>query len=307
MNKLKVVALLGLCAVMLTACDSQPKEAEGTKIAAESTAQNVEESTAQAGSETDDVAVSSENGSEEQSSQEESTQDTEESSEASGAKESSESAEASTETTESEQPLTAEEAYAPVLDEIYKYSELTEDGPEVPDGYMGIWETMMGADKETVKDQISYEFMDLDENGTEELIVYTTDAYDDNRDRVLAAYALDGNTPVQILEGWVRNSYYLTEDHRFFNLASSGAASTGFGFFRMAPNGKELQVVSFNFSDFVDEEFTKIGWFSNNTGDWDKANSEAAGFDPDEVWDIIDSYQQSAVKIGGKTLGEYNR
>ena len=70
---------------------------------------------------------------------------------------------------------------------------------------------------------LGYCLQDLDGDGTEELLVGTTDP--DHDDRLLfSAFTLEGGAPVRLFVSWGRNCHYLSSLGTFYNTGSSGAA-----------------------------------------------------------------------------------
>lgn len=71
-----------------------------------------------------------------------------------------------------------------------------------------------------------FTFMDLDEDGTDELLIAAlgSDFMDNTRAYVLAVYCLKDGAPVLAIEGWERNRYIIGNDGYIYNSGSAGAA-----------------------------------------------------------------------------------
>ena len=114
--------------------------------------------------------------------------------------------------------------------------------------YDGICEAKMGRDTSEALAGIGYTLYDVDGNGIEELIIADTGPEGWNN-RILLMYTLHDDKPVLLLEGWARNRYYLLNDGTIYNEGSSGAAYTSFGIYRMAEDGRSLEIIEFENED----------------------------------------------------------
>ena len=130
--------------------------------------------------------------------------------------------------------------------------------------YDGIREAKMGRDTDEALEGIGYTYYDVDDNGIEELIIADTGPEGWNN-RILLMYTLYDDKPVLIIDGWARNRYYLLNDGTIYNEGSSGAAYTDFGIYRMAEDGKSMEVIDYYYSgSYGDSEYS---WFYNTTGE----------------------------------------
>ena len=119
-----------------------------------------------------------------------------------------------------------------------------------------------------------YMFYDLDGNGVEELIISGDHAY--FKDGIAALYTLDEGEAVFLAGGWSRSRYRISEDGTIYHEGSSGAADSCFGTYRLAENGRELEIVDFYFSGGWEDP----NWYHNTTGvSGDKKNSEIVDVD----------------------------
>lgn len=83
-------------------------------------------------------------------------------------------------------------------------------------------------------DRLGFALLDLDGNGTQELII----AMDDESQSILDLYTYSEGKPFRVFTGWERNQYYLREGNLIYNQGSGGAAVTYYTFYRYS--GTEL-------------------------------------------------------------------
>lgn len=104
-------------------------------------------------------------------------------------------------------------------------------------------------------DRLCAFFLDLDENGVQELMI--TDGM-----MIYDLYTLENKQPVHLLTGWERNSYQFCMDNYIANHGSGGAALSLYNYYRME-NGKLVLQESILFDAAEDPEHP---WFRNNDG-----------------------------------------
>lgn len=76
----------------------------------------------------------------------------------------------------------------------------------------------------TSPSELGYALLDLDNDGTDELII----ANDAERQVIYDLYSLVDGKLVHVFTGWDRNSYELREGYRILNIGSNGAASADY-------------------------------------------------------------------------------
>ena len=79
------------------------------------------------------------------------------------------------------------------------------------------------AKEKNLSKRLGYKFVDLNRDGTDELLVSLIDKKDKLNNYVIAVYSYGGEGAKRILEGWSRNVYYQTKDGLILNEASGGA------------------------------------------------------------------------------------
>lgn len=91
-------------------------------------------------------------------------------------------------------------------------------------------------------DHVGYARVDLDGNGTEELIIAGI-GYDIPEEPYLfEIFTLENNTPVSVARSWARSRLFLMEDNRIYNEGSSGAAYSNFSVMQLS--GSQLRFLN---------------------------------------------------------------
>ena len=137
---------------------------------------------------------------------------------------------------------------------------------------------------------LGYALMDLDGDGTDELII----ADNGQRQVIYDLYSLVNGQLVHILSGGERNSYELRENSVILNTGSNGAASTDYVFYHVS-GGQLVQDTLIRFDAMADENHP---WFRGT-------NEQDLMQITDENWsdeDIYGMYASAAILI--KTFAE---
>lgn len=172
------------------------------------------------------------------------------------------------------------------------------DGERVfADGEFGVFEAAqaLGAD---ALGTIGYVFTDLNDDGTDELLIGVFDtmegAYVNNE--LYAGYTLAGDTPVLLFEGSARSAYSLMDGGSLFYYGSGGAMYSIFGE-AVVNDASDLVWVDYYFTYETDETMTEIGFFHNNSGEWDPRAAERLNVDADVFFAMQDAYAQRTVEL----------
>ena len=137
---------------------------------------------------------------------------------------------------------------------------------------------------------LGYALMDLDGDGTEELII----ADNGQRQVIYDLYSLVNGQLVHILSGGERNSYELRENSVILNVGSNGAASTDYVFYRVS-GGQLVQDTLIRFDAMADENHP---WFRGT-------NEQNLEHITDDSWSEENIYGMYAgVTIPIKTFAE---
>lgn len=188
--------------------------------------------------------------------------------------------------------------YYEILDSIYQMMCAGIDEYDYIEGTNGIGELIMSGD-ENVLQQVGYTFEDVNEDGTVELIIggiYEDDATNQSQ-TIYSVYTFQ-NTPHLLLEGWSRNRCFLLEDGTFFNEGSAGAIYKIFEHVKLEPDATEVSYIDYYFSYEKDASMEEIGYYHNQTGEWDPNVSEE--MTEDAFWEKFAAYGEEV-----KTLTFY--
>ncbi len=80
---------------------------------------------------------------------------------------------------------------------------------------------------------------------------------------VYDAYTVEDGELIQLLDGWARNRFQICEDGTVVKISSGGAAYTYYHLYELT--GKEMKFKKEYFTDYVDRDNDKIGWFVSDT------------------------------------------
>ena len=179
------------------------------------------------------------------------------------------------------------------------------DGERVfADGEFGVFEAAQALG-DAALDTIGYAFTNLNGDGTDELLIGVFDTMDGAfvQNELYAGYTLAGDTPVLLFEGSARSAYSLMDGGSLFYYGSGGAMYSIFGEAVVnAENG--LEWVDYYFTYETDETMTEIGFFHNNSGQWEPAMSERLDTDADAFFAVEDAYAQRTVTLEDTKFAE---
>lgn len=199
-------------------------------------------------------------------------------------------------------------AYETVMEQncdiMYNGYDTENDYPFVSSGVVEVSSMERGA----LLQYLGYAFEDVSGDGVPELIIGTIpneNAEIPEVQLLLGGYACKDGEPVCFLDGRARNVYEWLGDGRFFNYGSSGYAYSGFGTFRLSPDGTELQCEEWYFSDTKGADNSEIGYYHNKTGAWDKNAAEELDIDADAFWALSDKYDAEIKTLDLTPFAEY--
>ena len=180
--------------------------------------------------------------------------------------------------------------YDALLDEINGMIKDPEKAFEEADGRMGVLEAAMAFGGEEAPANIGYAIEDFGGDGVPELLIGLIEETQPVciGSEIYMAYTLVDGQLHLAFEGWNRNSYQYMGDDRFFYEGSAGAASFGFGTFRLLPDGTGLSCEEFYFSEWTDGSTMETEFWYNTSGEWDSSVSEKLDMTSDEFWKLAD-------------------
>ena len=197
-----------------------------------------------------------------------------------------------------------ENMYRDVLNFNYKTLSGGTDNYEYAEGTSGIGEIVMNGSENAI-DIVGYTFIDSNDDGIAELVIGGIYEERDGKyygENLYSVYTYDV-MPQLILEGWSRNRCYLLNDATYFTEGSSGAIYNVFENYRLGKNEVELSCIDYYFTKEKDDTFQEIGFYHNNTAEWEASVSEEMG--EDEYWDTLTAYTDRVIPLEFTPFSNY--
>ena len=149
----------------------------------------------------------------------------------------------------------------------------------------------------TSPSELGYALLDLDNDGTDELII----ANDAERQVIYDLYSLVDGKLVHVFTGWDRNSYELREGYRILNIGSNGAASADYVYCHLS-NGQLVTDSLIRFDAATDPDHP---WF-RGTGENDLAPITDENWSEDEVYNSAASLPIAITPFADASAGSYD-
>lgn len=149
----------------------------------------------------------------------------------------------------------------------------------------------------TSPSELGYALLDLDNDGTDELII----ANDAERQVIYDLYSLVDGKLVHVFTGWDRNSYELREGYRILNIGSNGAASADYVYCHLS-NGQLVTDSLIRFDAATDPDHP---WF-RGTGENDLAPITDENWSEDEIYSASASLPIAITSFADNSAGSYD-
>lgn len=149
----------------------------------------------------------------------------------------------------------------------------------------------------TYPSELGYALLDLDNDGTDELII----ANDAERQVIYDLYSLVDGKLVHVFTGWDRNSYELREGYRILNIGSNGAASADYVYCHLS-NGQLVTDSLIRFDAATDPDHP---WF-RGTGENDLAPITDENWSEDEIYSTAASLPIAITSFADDSAGSYD-
>ena len=149
----------------------------------------------------------------------------------------------------------------------------------------------------TYPSELGYALLDLDNDGTDELII----ANDAERQVIYDLYSLVDGKLVHVFTGWDRNSYELREGFRILNIGSNGAASADYVYCHLS-NGQLVTDSLIRFDAATDPDHP---WF-RGTGENDLAPIIDENWSEDEIYSAAASLPITITPFADASAGSYD-
>lgn len=149
----------------------------------------------------------------------------------------------------------------------------------------------------TSPSELGYALLDLDSDGTDELII----ANDAERQVIYDLYSLVDGKLVHVFTGWDRNSYELREGFRILNIGSNGAASADYVYCHLS-NGQLVTDSLIRFDAATDPDHP---WF-RGTSENDLAPITDENWSEDEIYSAAASLPIAITSFADDSAGSYD-
>lgn len=149
----------------------------------------------------------------------------------------------------------------------------------------------------TSPSELGYALLDLDNDGTDELII----ANDAERQVIYDLYSLVDGKLVHVFTGWDRNSYELREGFRILNIGSNGAASADYVYCHLS-NGQLVTDSLIRFDAATDPDHP---WF-RGTSENDLAPITDENWSEDEIYSAAASLPITITSFADNSAGSYD-
>ena len=149
----------------------------------------------------------------------------------------------------------------------------------------------------TSPSELGYALLDLDNDGTDELII----ANDAERQVIYDLYSLVDGKLVHVFTGWDRNSYELREGYRILNIGSNGAASADYVYCHLS-NGQLVTDSLIRFDAATDPDHP---WF-RGTSENDLAPITDENWSEDEIYSTAASLPIAITSFADDSVGSYD-
>lgn len=224
-------------------------------------------------------------------------------------------------TTATQAVTTAPTAATMSDDEIYEkfLSELCDDLNDVisDDTHLDWFRTKEGmigisqiaytpAERIKIMETIGYTFIDLNNDGSKELLVGVIDEKVKETwvgKRILCAYTVSDGQLALLWEGSEKHTYSLLDDLTVYYNGKSSAAEFGFGIFTLEKGSTALTCNEFYFNDYQDSDEFSV--YTNTTGQCDTTASQLLNVDMDAFYELDLSINARTQSIELTPLGTF--
>ncbi len=157
----------------------------------------------------------------------------------------------------------------------------------------------MSSEKNIAK-KIGYEFMDLNQDGTEELIITRIGNKEIEQNYIIAIYMYGNNGPKRVSEGWSRNAYYVIDNGQLLNEGSGGAMDNSFTKKRVRYEGEEV-LSELSMSSYVEGQ--KVMYAYNPNGE--TKNSKKYKVSKKKFNSILKTWEGNRMKFDATPISEF--
>ena len=165
----------------------------------------------------------------------------------------------------------------------------------------GIIETLMSC--ETTEERmkaLAYCIKDINEDGIDELLILNANDPEPGNVSILDMYTVVEGTPVKVIEGWARNSYYLLNDGMIYCSSSGGAAYSNEELLSFKANSHTLTSKELYFTYPKNEDMSTRAYYYSPDGVYDVA--AATEISADDYLAFYNECESKIVSFEAKTF-----
>ena len=200
------------------------------------------------------------------------------------------------------------EAYAPVLDEFYKFAAGSSDGDKIAEGALGVEEAIGELRGDAALKMIGYTIQDISGDGIPELLIGRPETQEDassGGNEIFAVYTCREGKPLGVFEGWRRNNFRYMGQGRFYNEGANGAMYGIFATYTIAQDGSSLLCNDYYFTHEKGQDMSEVAYFHNTSGQWDTKVSEELKTTGDQFWQMADNLVKQTKTVPLTPLTKY--
>ncbi len=150
---------------------------------------------------------------------------------------------------------------------------------------------------ETAREDLGYRLIDVDGDGSPELLIGLIARSDIEVENILGMYTLENYQPKLVMIGWDRCSYFLLDDMTLLNYGSNSAYSGGRMLYALKDG--ELTVLDAVIHDY---ELNEAEPFFRTQGSWEAADGEH--MTNEEADTLVQGWESRVIRIGYLPLFE---
>ena len=150
---------------------------------------------------------------------------------------------------------------------------------------------------ETAREDLGYRLIDVDGDGSPELLIGLIARSDIEVENILGMYTLENYQPKLVMIGWDRCSYFLLDDMTLLNYGSNSAYSGGRMLYALKDG--ELTVLDAVIHDY---ELNEAEPFFRTQGSWEAADGEH--MTNEEADTLVQGWESRVIRVGYLPLFE---
>ena len=190
--------------------------------------------------------------------------------------------------------------YGDKLDETYKIvlAGAQKDHEYIELEHEGLSGVCEGANYSNLLDNVGYLIKDLNGDGISELIIAVSEEETEYNSgtRILSIFGYADEKVTLIDEFRYRNSMYMLSDGKFYQIGSSGAASSVYALYSLSENN-ELKCEDMYFTALKGEDYEDIGYYYNPNGNDYQADPDTREVTESEFNDFSDKCSKKEIKL----------